>query len=106
MSHHTTATGRPVVECDDPVRDPGADGFRRCGRRSTGRRDRLDDGPQLGLFDLPQGWCVAPYPDDFDHGATRTSLLDGTPIPPVPRLAGISGDLHTCPGCRSRRVAA
>lgn len=108
MSHHHTATGRPFVECDDPIVDPitfAVSG--RCARRSFGRRDRLDPGPELSVFDLPRGWSVAPYPDDFDHGATRTSLLDGSPIPPVPQLVGLFGDLHTCPACRSRarRVA-
>ncbi|WP_460837352.1 hypothetical protein [Nocardioides marmoraquaticus] len=80
----------------------------RCGRRSTGRRDRLDHGPRLTLFDLPRGWSIAPYSDDFDHGLTRRNLIDGTPIPPVPALAGIVGSLHTCPSCdaRSRRRVA
>lgn len=106
MSHQQTTTGRPVVECDDPIADP--DGrIRRCGRRSTGRRDRFGSGSELDVWDLPRGWAVAPYPDGYDHGATRTSLLDGSPIPPIPALVDVTGDLHTCPSCarRSERAA-
>lgn len=97
MTHHTTRTGRPYVECDDPA-SPGV----RCGRRSFGRRDRFGEG-ELGMWDLPSGWSVAPYPDGYDHGATRTSLLDGSPIPPISTEVGLFGDLHTCPTCRSRQ---
>lgn len=102
MTHHTTATGRPFIECDDPIRaDDGT--VTRCGRRTYGRRDRLDPGPKLSLFDLPQGWSVAPFPDDCDHGRTRTSLIDGCPIPPLSWEVGLVGDLHTCPRCGGSR---
>jgi hypothetical protein len=103
-----TSTGRPFVECDDVARD--ADGVPtsgvRCARRSFGRRDRFDDGPELSLWDLPAGWSVAPFSDDFDHGVTRVSLLDGTPIPPIPHHVGLRGDLHTCPSHRASRTTS
>lgn len=98
MTHHTAPSGRTYVECDAPV---GPDV--RCGRRTYGRRDRFGDGPELDLWDLPNGWSVAPYPDGYDHGATRTSLLDGSPIPPVTHEVGLFGDLHTCPVCNRRQ---
>ncbi len=109
MSHYTTKAGRPYVECDSAIRDIPANGaLRRCGQRSYGVRDRFGDGPELGILDLLPGWSTAPYPDDFDHGATRTNLLDGSPIEPWPELAdsGILGDLHTCPTCNRRRRVA
>lgn len=102
MTHHTTGAGRPYVECDEPV-IVDTRGPVRCGRRSYGRRDRFDDGPELSMWDLATGWSVAPYPDDYDHGATRTSLLDGSSLPPIPTEVGLFGDLHTCPTCRSRQ---
>lgn len=83
MSHYVSASGRPVVACDD-LRDG-----RRCGNRSFGRRDRWDPRAPLSIGDLPRGWSVAPFPDDFDHGA-RTG---------APNLVGVKGDLHTCPDC-------
>ena len=105
MSHHKARNGRPVVECDDPVRDPETGAVRRCGRKTQGRR--LDTFARtvmqpikLGLFDLPDGWSVAPFPADYDHGKVRRNLLDGSPIPPLSWEVGIVGDLHTCPTCR------
>lgn len=104
MSHHAlTSTGRPYVECDDPVADPVTGEQRRCSRRTLGRRDRWTDGPQLGIVDLPNGWSVVPYSNDFDHGAVRQSLFDGTPIQPIAIHVGLRGDLHTCPACAQRR---
>ena len=102
MSHHATGTGRAYVECDEVARDHQGvpTSSSRCGRRSYGRLGRLDSTTQVGLFDLPRGWSVAPYPDDFDHGLTRTSLLDGSPIPPIAHHLGLRGDLHTCPAHR------
>lgn len=98
MSHHVNPSGRHYVECDDPVRDPNREELRRCARRS-----RPQDG-EIGILDLARGWRVAPYPDDFDHGATRRSLLDGSLLMPAPLLFGLHGDLHTCPTCgRARR---
>ena len=102
MSHYVTKSGLPYVECDEPLRIAEG-GWTRCSRRSFGPRDRFGDGP-LNIFDLPRGWSVAPHSDDHDHGATRTSLLDGSPIPPVPAWIGVKGDLHTCGKCnRARR---
>lgn len=108
MSHYVTSTGRPYAECDDPIRDPVTGELSRCGRRTFGIRDRFESAKaELDLFSLPRGWAVAPYPDDFDHGATRRSLLDGSALEPMPWLVGIVGDCHTCPACsrRSARVA-
>lgn len=105
MSHHVTAAGGHYVECDEPVR--GADGaLSRCGRRSRTAPGPLTFWATDERCDLARGWSVAPYPDDFDHGATRTNLLDGSPIPPIPTLVGIRGDLHTCPACDRARVPA
>lgn len=106
MSHYRTDTGRSYVECDDPVANPVTFELSRCGRRTYGRRDRFGDGDELDLFDLPRGWSTAPYPDDFDHGVVRRSLMTGEPIPPIPTLVGIVGDLHTCPSCARRYVRA
>ncbi|MBM7510060.1 hypothetical protein JOE61_003874 [Nocardioides salarius] len=103
MSHYTTGTGRPYVECDDPMRHHAGGPLLRCQRRSYGTRERFGTGPQLDLFDLPRGWAVAPYPDDFEHGATRRNLLDGGTVEPLLWLVGITGDLHTCPTCRVSR---
>lgn len=107
MSHRVSATGHPFAECDEPIRDAAGipvtsatGGVTLCQRRTFGAKERFGDVGQLDIFDLPRGWSVVPYPDDFDHGATRISILDGTPIKPLPWLAGIHGDLHTCPGCR------
>lgn len=104
MSHYRTSTGRPYVECDDPIRTPDGE-LLRCGRRTYGTRDRFGskDAP-LHLFSLPRGWSVAPYSDDFDHGAARTSLLDGSLLEPLPWLIGIVGDCHTCPACDRRSL--
>ena len=104
MSHHVTSSGRPYVECDELTDASGVP--LRCGRQTFGRRDSLphhDDDRRLNLFDLPDGWSVAPYSPDFDHGATRKSLLDGRDLPPFPHLVGVKGDLHTCPACNRRR---
>jgi hypothetical protein len=101
MSHYVTTTGRPYVECDERVVVEG--GFpARCGKRSFGDPDRWDKST-ISILDLPRGWSVAPYTNDYDHGATRTSLLDGRELKPFPHLIGIKGDLHTCPACNRRR---
>ena len=105
MSHHVTTAGRPYVECDersDAVAEGLAGTPHRCGRRSYGDPDRWDKAT-ISILDLPRGWSTAPYSSDFDHGATRTSLLDGRELKPFPHLIGITGDLHTCPACNKRR---
>lgn len=104
MSYHRARPdAREHVECDHPIR--GEDGVvRRCGRRTRGQRNTWHGDPAdvRDLFDLPRGWSTAPYSDDFDHGATRRSLLDGAEIKPLPWLVGITGTLHDCPACRRR----
>lgn len=104
MSHYQTPTGRHFVECDDAIADPVTGVLRRCGRRSYGQRERFGTG-ELDLFDLPRGWSVAPYSDDFDHGVTRQRWFGGALVvtPPIPTLVGIVGDLHTCPSCNRQR---
>ncbi len=99
MSHGTSTTGRRFVECDHVI-----DGAR-CGRRTFGRRD-AEPGDELHLFDLPNGWAVAPYPDDFDHGQKWLDFQTGEATPRTTALTGILGDLHTCPSCATRRVLA
>lgn len=96
MSHHRTVAGRPFVECDTV----NPDTLTRCGQRSFGSRDRLDKTAEVNLFDLPRNWSVAPYSDSFCHDVRhffddpqRGQVIEGHP------LAGITGDLHTCPAC-------
>lgn len=102
MSNHITDSGRPYVECDERVDVEG--GFpARCGNRTFGRRDEPAINGRLSFYGLPNGWSTAPYFDDYDHGATRTSLIDGRELKPFPHLIGVYGDLHTCPSCNKRR---
>ena len=62
---------RNVIQTDDG-RQSAVCEF--CGRTAPPARPTRQAGTRLSLFDLPQGWASAPYPDTFVHpdGSTGT----------------------------------